>query len=276
MHKKLLLTTILLSSIHMANATCTPPTTLKCNCAHPIINSAGELACGTSYCGDKKCMPNGSCCPEDNYCESSEKGKQCCAEGQTCDTTSGCVEKACITDCTNQENGTECCTSSGVAGVCIKGTKDCQTKTCDDGEKLYVYYEYWPDSFNFNDPSLGCCTNDPTNSFMHYKPDGTPADSSTVQLCCPKEKPIYARTGKSLEPSLTYYGCTEKGTNVISDCSGEGVTKTKTANECLGASEIALSYSYCEGGEANMSAWLCDSYYSDGTCYSWSRSCLSN
>ena len=93
MHKKLLLATVLVSSIHIANATCTPPTTLKCNCAHPIINSEGKLACGASYCGDKKCMPDGSCCETEKYCESSELGKQCCADGQTCDTKSGCVEK---------------------------------------------------------------------------------------------------------------------------------------------------------------------------------------
>ena len=91
MHKKLLLATVLVSSIHIANATCTPPTTLKCNCAHPIINSEGKLACGASYCGDKKCMPDGSCCETEKYCESSELGKQCCADGQTCDTTSGCI-----------------------------------------------------------------------------------------------------------------------------------------------------------------------------------------
>jgi len=92
MYKKLLLTTILLSSIHIANATCTPPTTLKCNCAHPIIDSEGKLACGSSYCGDKKCMPDGSCCEPEKYCEVGDK-KYCCADNQTCDTTSGCIEK---------------------------------------------------------------------------------------------------------------------------------------------------------------------------------------
>ena len=93
MTKKLLLTGLIsLCSISVANAVCTPPTTLKCNCAHPIIDAEGKLACGTSYCGDKKCMPDGSCCPEGNYCESTEQGKQCCSDGQSCNATTGCVE----------------------------------------------------------------------------------------------------------------------------------------------------------------------------------------
>ena len=89
--KKLLLTGLInFCCISIVNATCTPPTTLKCECAHPIIEN-GQLACGSSYCGDKKCMPNGSCCETEKYCEVGDT-KYCCAEGQTCDTTSGCVE----------------------------------------------------------------------------------------------------------------------------------------------------------------------------------------
>ena len=92
MQKKILLTGLIsLCSISAANAICTPPTTLKCECAHPIVNSEGKLACGTSYCGDKKCMPNGACCETEKYCVSSEQGTQCCAENQSCDTTKGCV-----------------------------------------------------------------------------------------------------------------------------------------------------------------------------------------
>ena len=39
-------------------------------------------------------MPNGSCCPKKNYCESSVQGKQCCDDTQICDGISGCVEKS--------------------------------------------------------------------------------------------------------------------------------------------------------------------------------------
>ena len=119
MYKKLLLTTILLSSIHIANATCTPPTTLKCNCAHPIIDSEGKLACGTSYCGDKKCMPDGSCCEPEKYCEVGDK-KYCCADNQTCDTTSGCVEKV-VEECFGKENGIYCSAAEGKDGACYDG-----------------------------------------------------------------------------------------------------------------------------------------------------------
>ena len=114
MTKKLLLTGLIsLCSISVANAVCTPPTTLKCNCAHPIIDAEGKLACGTSYCGDKKCMPNGSCCETEKYCQVGND-KYCCSEGQTCDTTSGCVEgKADIETLCANAGGTIITASSG-------------------------------------------------------------------------------------------------------------------------------------------------------------------
>ena len=154
MHKKLLLATVLVSSIHIANATCTPPTTLKCNCAHPIINSEGKLACGASYCGDKKCMPNGSCCETEKYCESSELGKQCCADGQTCDTTKGCVEKPVATlTCADASykhcslNGAEwCCLKSGNwVYECGEEVYTCVEDCMDIDHPENWYWYIWPD-----------------------------------------------------------------------------------------------------------------------------------
>ena len=95
MSKKLLLASLIgLSCVNMAKATCTAPPDLNCRCQHSIINSEGKLACGEDYCAKmgKKCMPDGSCCESENYCKSSAQGTQCCAEGQDCDTTKGCVE----------------------------------------------------------------------------------------------------------------------------------------------------------------------------------------
>ena len=108
MKKIILLTTALLSSIS-AYAVCTPPTTLKCNCAHPILEN-GVLACGASYCGDKKCMPDGSCCESEKYCEVGDN-KYCCADGQTCDTTKGCVETA--NECNGKNDYTPCQNGNG-------------------------------------------------------------------------------------------------------------------------------------------------------------------
>ena len=91
MKKKLLLTTAFLLSSASVYAACNPNLP-ACQCAYPkMVN--GIIGCTETYCGDKKCMPDGSCCPSDNYCESSEQEKQCCSDGQSCDTTKGCVEK---------------------------------------------------------------------------------------------------------------------------------------------------------------------------------------
>ena len=123
MKKKLLLTSLIsLSSIGIANALCTPPATLKCECAHPIVNSEGKLACGTSYCGDKKCMPNGACCETEKFCISLEQGTQCCAENQSCDTTMGCVEgKADIETLCAKAGGTIIEATSGT--FCMRNVK---------------------------------------------------------------------------------------------------------------------------------------------------------
>ena len=113
MQKKILLTSLIgLCSVSMANAVCTPPTTLKCDCQHPIIEN-GVLVCGPSYCGDKKCMPDGSCCPEANFCQVGNS-KYCCAENQTCDTSTGCIEKKADIEtlCANAEGGGEIITAS--------------------------------------------------------------------------------------------------------------------------------------------------------------------
>ena len=147
MKKKLLLTSFaVLSSIGLANAVCTPPTTLKCACQHPIIEN-GVLVCGPSYCGDKKCMPDGSCCETEKYCESSV-GTQCCAEGQTCDTANGCIEeKADIeTLCANAQ-GTIVTASSGT--FCESGNRkmnwfEAEAWCQDNGMTMATMYEMCP------------------------------------------------------------------------------------------------------------------------------------
>jgi len=149
MHKKLLLATVLVSSIHIANATCTPPTTLKCNCAHPIINSEGKLACGSSYCGDKKCMPDGSCCETEKYCEVGD-AKYCCAENQTCDTTAGCVNASTDfeTICVNGkgtvmtiENGNKFCRSNEAKETLAEAKDWCSS----NGMTMLSMYDLCPD-----------------------------------------------------------------------------------------------------------------------------------
>ena len=97
MKKKLLLASLIsLSCINIAKASCTPPTTLKCQCQHPIIDSNGKLACGEDYCAKngKKCMPNGSCCEEAKFC-----GGDCCSENEICDTASNTCQPSAVGNC---------------------------------------------------------------------------------------------------------------------------------------------------------------------------------
>ena len=147
MQKKILLTSLIgLCSVSMANAVCTPPTTLKCECAHPIVNSEGKLACGTSYCGDKKCMPDGSCCPEANFCQVGND-KYCCSEGQTCDTASGCVDA--------KENIETLCANAGGTIITASSGTFCQSNydmiwsnaeawCLDNGMTMPTIYEMCP------------------------------------------------------------------------------------------------------------------------------------
>ena len=203
MTKKLLLTGLIsLCSIGVANAVCTPPTTLKCDCAHPIINSEGKLACGTSYCGDKKCMPNGSCCPEANFCQVGND-KYCCSEGQTCDTTSGCVEgKADIETLCANAGGSIISASSGT--FCMSNAYmnwyDAEKWCQENGMTMPTMYEMCPNwdgnigegkcpglSTSGSAYWLWSATIDSNNSEIAFRLDtgyGLIGDSSKNSDCC--------------------------------------------------------------------------------------------
>jgi len=176
MTKKLLLTGLIsLCSISVANAVCTPPTTLKCNCAHPIIDAEGKLACGTSYCGDKKCMPDGSCCPEGNYCESTEEGKQCCSDGQSCNTITGCEEKKDLESLCKESGGYF---SSNFGGACLSpldeyNNTEAGIKWCSEhGMRLMTVYDFCP-TWNKIAGSQEC----PENGTVSETCTSTPAPS---------------------------------------------------------------------------------------------------
>ena len=250
MNKKLLLLTLIsLSAINYGNATCTPPTVLKCQCQHPIINSDGKLACGEDYCAknNKKCMPNGSCCETEKYCESSI-GKQCCSDEEHCDTIQGCIV-ACKNDCTTENDGTECCTSLGIAGLCLNGS--CKTKTCNEGEKLYIYKD--GSAAIVTHTSLGCCISDPNTT-----PLNNPSANSR-QLCCTSNEPVYSRIGcnSSAECTSEYegqYGCFKAKPELISCTASLSFSSVEEGVEaCVNGSPanfastpIQKTWGYCE------------------------------
>ena len=117
MKNLLLLTCAALLYSKTVYAVCNPNLP-ACQCAYPkMVN--GIIGCGPSYCENgTKCMPNGSCCPEGNYCESTEKHKECCTEGKTCDTTKGCVEE-------KADIGTLCDKAGGFIEIDKNGKKFC-------------------------------------------------------------------------------------------------------------------------------------------------------
>ena len=95
---------LFLSSEAYSASRCTPDFVPKCNCAFPVYDGT-TLSCGSSYCGDKTCMPDGSCCTTLNQaktqcCDTNGNGVAndgtCCPalETEGCetevDTTTGC------------------------------------------------------------------------------------------------------------------------------------------------------------------------------------------
>lgn len=129
----LLLSVFGLSLTSMAYAACTPPigtASNPCQCQHPVIEN-GVLKCGSSYCGDKECMPDGSCCTTPNNaktecCDTKNNGLandgSCCPALETTDcetepdSTTGCLkcqEKTNIKTLCAEANGTVVEATSG-------------------------------------------------------------------------------------------------------------------------------------------------------------------
>ena len=166
-----------------------------------------------------------------------------------------------------------CCTSDGVAGLCLNSS--CQTKTCASGENLYVYYpSYWTHSqtgeANYEAGELGCCANNPANSYKEVNSDG-----KFSQLCCPADKP-YASLGGTNIGGGNVYECMKYGLNFMSVCTHyDGGDSPEECIADVGEGGADSGHSSCDA-EVNVTEWSCINYHSDGTCYIWKRSCLSS
>ena len=164
---------LLLSSVSVY-AACYPLWGSKdrpCQCQYPIIDSNGKIGCGEDYCAKngKKCMPNGGCCDIEKYCETSEKGKQCCNSSETCDTRNGCVNAVCENiycgdgECQNgvcvAEDGTTCEEGKIVFKDNYVGEYHC----CPVGSSAFSYWDECCDANEvlvkvpFYDPEDRCC-----------------------------------------------------------------------------------------------------------------------
>ena len=202
-----------LSFAPLAKGACTPPIGTSdnpCQCQHPVIEN-GILKCGPSYCGDKKCMPNGSCCETEKYCSSSENGIQCCSETQTCDTTKGCVEGCSIENCIEcDETKTSC-------------------KICADGYTLMEGECYQPCSggvYVDNYTSQGvlngkiCCELKADDSFVNAS--GYYLVGAIDGVCCGayKQATMYCSNSASIMVNGGVAFCaTEHSCDMGSDCS---------------------------------------------------------
>lgn len=271
MKKSILLTTILLSSLHVYASTCTPPNPPKCECAYPIFKD-GFLDCGESYCGDKKCMPDGSCCTTPNRLKTEccdEKGNDVATDGTCCpaldksdceteiDTLTGC--KVCKSICEVDQvpcvlgSDSWCCdagNSCGAVGQCCEGGY-----CCSNGEKPYTYFVY-------NSPSTGdvtgCCLLDPETT--PKEPEATNDQAKRSRLCCTAAKPIYHKY--RFLGTRWDYDCFE-GEPELTGCSNAA---TSTAEDCLNATGSMLTYGYCSKGYGEWSRV--------SQTINWTRSCL--
>ena len=117
-----------LLSITTAYAICNPPSILKCECAHPIIEN-GILTCGPTYCSTgTTCMPLGNCCETEKLCGS--LSTECCSDNEVCVNKTTCcpTEKPYIdannncVQCTSDTHCSDGKTCDTTTGICIQPT----------------------------------------------------------------------------------------------------------------------------------------------------------
>ena len=111
-----------------------------CECAYPTIDSNGKIVCGRSYCGDKKCMPDGSCCEIEKYCENT---KNCCSSSEICvnkttccpvdkpylDAAGNCLQCSSDSHCEDDE------TCDTATGTCKEASKTCTSDSECSGDE---------------------------------------------------------------------------------------------------------------------------------------------
>ena len=140
--KKILLLTVAMLSATTAYSACTPPIG-KCDCAFPKFEN-GALTCGESYCKEKTCMPNGSCCTTPNNTKT-----ECCDNYNNGVAKDGsCCPSLLPSDCETEVDETTGC------NVC-KSSNTCEGKTAfaDCGSGKYCA--------KLNDQKLYCLSKGP-------------------------------------------------------------------------------------------------------------------
>ena len=121
MKNKLLLACIIgFMSITSVYAACYPTWGTKdkpCECAYPILDSNGSISCGTSYCGIKKCMKDGSCCETPNNART-----ECCdKKGNGVANDDTCCPALESPDCETETDNATGCLQCKDDGTCANG-----------------------------------------------------------------------------------------------------------------------------------------------------------
>ena len=221
--KKILLLTVAMLSATTAYSACTPPIG-KCDCAFPKFEN-GALTCGESYCKEKTCMPNGSCCTTpnktkteccDNYNNGVAKDGSCCPSllPSDCETevdeTTGCnvCKSACPEEtpvpCGSGDNSW-CCAEGNSCGE-SKGECCIGSKCCSDGLKPYRYGN-----------TVGCCSQEPVSYYYE-------AMDETYWVCCDKNEEIYSYS------SIWMSGLPEDGYFFYPECCVQNPRETLDSN----------------------------------------------
>ena len=133
----------------------------------------------------------------------------------------------------------------------------CKTQTCDEGERLYVYYPNYmsivpnsKDSSELGSAALGCCANNPLENFRLNE-----SGPYYNQVCCSAETPVFDldRTdGQSL-----YFACFKGKTQPIYCAQLNTYPPHDNQEKCLSFqgdndTPVMIDYSYCEyGAEEN-------------------------
>ena len=228
-------------SIKCYGSTCAEPSedqTIKIQLGGnvPNLNGCNYILSGRSYIEyvtgcteDKPYLYEKTCLCVECYDNSH------CASG-TCDLESFTCKETCLTDCSGQEIGTECCDQNGNKGMCNGSS----CKVCSGGE-VYKYRSYGTEE-------IRCCSS-PKQVVSGYND----LEGKNVSNCCAEGFFIPEQDSKVAFSGYMSY-CPEKGKMMLQSATGG------MGNSCATNSGIFSGYYDLE--KVDTTGWSFDDYKS--------------